>query len=85
MTSKDSKNATEGVRELAMCHLVSPYTGLEFICAWYPAFGGLICFAPSVQSLRVDILSIHWSPDGSTLALSRGTTSRDIVLLKGFR
>jgi Tol biopolymer transport system component len=34
---------------------------------------------------RVDILSIHWSPDGSTLALSRGTTSRDIVLLKGFR
>lgn len=33
----------------------------------------------------VDILSMAWSRDGKTLALSRGTTSRDIVLLKGFR
>jgi Tol biopolymer transport system component len=34
---------------------------------------------------RIDILSMRWSPDGTTLALSRGTTSRDVVLLKGFR
>jgi Tol biopolymer transport system component len=34
---------------------------------------------------RIDILSIDWSQDGTTLALSRGTTSRDVVLLKGFR
>jgi Tol biopolymer transport system component len=34
---------------------------------------------------RIDILSMAWSRDGSTLALSRGTTSRDVVLLKGFR
>jgi Tol biopolymer transport system component len=34
---------------------------------------------------RIDILSIDWSPDGTTLALSRGKTSRDVVLLKGFR
>ncbi len=34
---------------------------------------------------RIDILSIAWSQDGTTLALSRGTTSRDVVLLKGFR
>jgi Tol biopolymer transport system component len=34
---------------------------------------------------RVDILSMIWSQDGSTLVLSRGKTSRDVVLLKGFR
>jgi Tol biopolymer transport system component len=34
---------------------------------------------------RIDILSIDWSPDGTTLALSRGTTSQDVVLLKGLR
>jgi Tol biopolymer transport system component len=34
---------------------------------------------------RIDILSIDWSQDGSTLALSRGKTYRDVVLLKGFR
>ena len=34
---------------------------------------------------RIDIYSIAWSQDGSTLALTRGATSRDVVLLKGFR
>jgi Tol biopolymer transport system component len=34
---------------------------------------------------RLDILSIDWSRDGTTLALSRGKTFRDVVLLKGFR
>jgi Tol biopolymer transport system component len=34
---------------------------------------------------RIDILSIDWSQDGTTLALSRGKTSQDVVLLKGFR
>jgi Tol biopolymer transport system component len=34
---------------------------------------------------RLDIFWMYWSHDGSSLALSRGKTSRDVVLLKGFR
>jgi Tol biopolymer transport system component len=34
---------------------------------------------------RIDILSLDWSDEGTTLALTRGKTSRDVVLIKGFR
>ena len=34
---------------------------------------------------RLVILSMDWSRDGDTLALSRGKTFQDVVLLKGFR
>ena len=34
---------------------------------------------------HIDIHAMIWSGDGRTLAPSRGKTSRDIVLLKGFR